>query len=83
MDSAGKAVLVSGLAVLASLSAVILVPSQPFRTSVVGIMLAVGFVLAVALTLLPAVLAGLGSRIDRFGLPWVSAVQHRSDAFAR
>jgi RND superfamily putative drug exporter len=83
MDSAGKAVLVSGLAVLASLSAVILVPSQPFRTSVVGILLAVGFVLAASLTLLPAVLATLGSRIDRFPLPWVSAVQHRSEPFAR
>jgi RND superfamily putative drug exporter len=83
MDSAGKAVLVSGLAVLASLSAVILVPSQPFRTSVVGILLAVGFVLAASLTLLPAVLATLGSRIDRFPLPWVNAVQHRSEPFAR
>ena len=83
MDSAGKAVLVSGLAVLASLSAVILVPSQPFRTSVVGILLAVGFVLAASLTLLPALLATLGSRIDRFSLPWVGAVQHRSEPFAR
>jgi RND superfamily putative drug exporter len=83
MDSAGKAVLVSGLAVLASLSAVILVPSQPFRTSVLGILLAVGLVLAASLTLLPAVLAMLGSRIDRFALPWVGAVQHRSEAFAR
>jgi putative drug exporter of the RND superfamily len=82
MDSAGKAVLVSGLAVLASLSAVIVVPSQPFRTSVVGILLAVGFVLAASLTLLPAVLATLGSRIDRFALPWVGTVQHRSEPFA-
>jgi putative drug exporter of the RND superfamily len=83
MDTAGKAVLVSGLAVLASLSAVVLVPSQPFRTSVVGILLAVGFVLAASLTLLPAVLATLGSRIDRFALPWVGSVQHRSEPFAR
>jgi putative drug exporter of the RND superfamily len=83
MDSAGKAVLVSGLAVLASLSAVMLVPSQPFRTSALGILLAVGFVLAASLTLLPAVLAALGSRIDRFALPWPGAVQHRSEGFAR
>ena len=83
MDSAGKAVLVSGLAVLASLSAVILVPSQPFRTSVAGILLAVGFVLAASLTLLPAVLATLGRGIDRFALPWAGAVQHRSERFAR
>ncbi|HJS94946.1 MAG TPA: MMPL family transporter [Solirubrobacteraceae bacterium] len=83
MDSAGKAVLVSGLAVLASLSAVILVPSQPFRTSVAGILLAVGFVLAASLTLLPAVLGSVGPGIDRFALPWAGSVQHRSEAFAR
>jgi RND superfamily putative drug exporter len=74
---------VSGLAVLTSLSAVMLVPSQPFRTSVLGIMLAVAFVLAGSVTLLPAVLARLGSRIDRFALPWTGALQHRSEAFAR
>ena len=83
MDSAGRAVLVSALAVLASLSAVMLVPSQPFRTSALGILLAVGFVLAASLTLLPAVLARLGSRIDRFALPWAGAVHHRSETFAR
>ena len=83
MDSAGRAVLVSGLAVLASLAAVMVVPSQPFRTSALGILLSVGFVLAASLTLLPAILARLGSRIDRFALPWAGAVQHRSEAFAR
>ena len=83
MDSAGRAVLVSGVAVLASLAAVMLVPSQPFRTSALGILLAVGFVLAASLTLLPALLARLGPRIDRFALPWAGAVQHRSEAFAR
>jgi putative drug exporter of the RND superfamily len=83
MDTAGRAVLVSGVAVLASLSAVMLVPSQPFRTSAVGILLAVVFVLASSLTLLPALLARLGPRIDRFALPWAGAVAHRSEAFAR
>ncbi len=83
MDSAGKAVLVSGVAVLAALAAVMVVPSQPFRTSALGILLAVGFVLAASLTLLPALLARLGPRIDRFALPWAGAVQHRSEAFAR
>ena len=83
MDTAGKAVLVSGVAVLAALAAVMVVPSQPFRTSALGILLAVGFVLAASLTLLPALLARLGPRIDRFALPWAGAVQHRSEAFAR
>ena len=60
MDSAGRAVLVSGMAVLAALAAVMVVPSQPFRTSALGILLAVGFVIAATLTLLPALLARLG-----------------------
>jgi RND superfamily putative drug exporter len=83
MDTAGKSVLISGFAVLASLGAVMIVPSQPFRTSAFGIVLAVGFVLAASLTLLPALLGRLGPRIDRFALPWAGAVQHRSEAFAR
>ena len=83
MDTAGKAVLVSGVAVLASLAAVMVVPSQPFRTSALGILLAVGFVLASSLTLLPALLARLGPKVDRLALPWAGAVQHRSERFAR
>ncbi|HEY8315824.1 MAG TPA: MMPL family transporter, partial [Gaiellaceae bacterium] len=59
MDTAGKAVLFSGVTVLVSLSAVMLVPSPAFRSTSLGIMLSVVFVLAAALTLLPAVLAKL------------------------
>jgi RND superfamily putative drug exporter len=76
-------VLVSGLAVLASLSAVMVVPSQPFRTSALGIVLAVAFVLGASLTLLPALLGRLGPGIDRLALPWGGAVAHRSARFAR
>ena len=54
MDTAGKAVLFSGLTVLISLSAVMLVPSPAFRSMALGIMVSVVFVLAAALTLLPA-----------------------------
>ena len=64
MDTAGKAVLFSGLTVLISLSAVMLVPSPAFRSTSLGIMLSVVFVLAAALTLLPAVLAKLGPRVN-------------------
>jgi putative drug exporter of the RND superfamily len=78
MDTAGKAVLFSGLTVLISLSAVMLVPSPAFRSTSLGIMLSVVFVLAAALTLLPAVLAKLGPRVDRFALPWVHPGEHHS-----
>jgi putative drug exporter of the RND superfamily len=83
MDTAGKAVLFSGLTVLISLSAVMLVPSPAFRSMALGIMVSVLFVLAATLTLLPAVLAKLGPRVDRLSLPWAHSGDHRSPRFAR
>ncbi|HET8638629.1 MAG TPA: MMPL family transporter [Solirubrobacterales bacterium] len=83
MDTAGKAVLFSGLTVLISLIAVMLVPSPAFRSMSVGIILSVVFVLAATLTLLPAVLGKLGPRIDSLALPWAHSGDHRSPRFAR
>ncbi len=82
MDTAGKAVLFSGLTVLISLSAVMLVPSPAFRSMALGIMLSVLFVLAATLTLLPAVLAKLGPRVNKLSLKWVHSGEHRSPRFA-
>ena len=82
MDTAGKAVLLSGATVLVSLSAVMLVPSPSFRSMAGGIMLAVVFVLAATLTLLPLVLFKLDLKINRIALPWVRAGEHRSPRFA-
>ena len=85
MDTAGKAVLFSGATVLISLTAVMLVPSPAFRSMSLGIMLAVTFVLAATLTLLPAVLAKLGPKVDGLSLPWVKSnppALHRSPLFA-
>jgi len=81
MDTAGKAVLLSGLTVLVSLSAVMLVPAPAVRTMAVGIMLSVVFVLAATLTLLPAVLAKLGPRVNKFALPRTRADQAASPRF--
>jgi len=83
MDTAGKAVLFSGLTVMVSLSAVMIVPSPAFRSTSLGIILAVVFVLAATLTLLPAVLAKLGARVDRLSLPWVQSGERRAPRVAR
>lgn len=83
MDTAGKAILLSGVTVLISLSAVMLVPSPAFRSMAGGIMISVVFVLAATLTLLPVVLAKLDNRINKFALPWSKAGEHRSPAFER
>src|SRR3954447_22695240 len=82
MDTAGKAVLFSGATVLISLSAVVLVPSPAFRSTSLGIMLAVIFVLAATLTLLPAVLARLGPKLNNAALPWARSGERRPARFA-
>jgi RND superfamily putative drug exporter len=82
MDTAGKAVLFSGVTVLISLSAVMLVPLPAFRSMSLGIVLAVVFVLAATPTLLPAVLARLGPRVDNLALSWAHSGEHRSPRFA-
>lgn len=82
MDTAGKAVLLSGVTVLVSLSAVMLVPSPSFRSMAGGIMLSVAFVLAATLTLLPLVLFSLDHRINKLSLPWAKTGEHRSARFA-
>ncbi|PKZ66371.1 multidrug RND transporter [Gordonia terrae] len=83
MDTSGKAVLLSGITVLVSLSAVLLVPAPAVRTMAVGIMLAVVFVLAATLTLLPAALGKLGDGVNAVSMPYARRQQHRSPLFAR
>ena len=78
MDTAGKAVLFSAMTVLVSLSAVLLVPSPAFRSTALGIMLSVAVVLAATLTLLPAVLAKLGPKVDALPLGRARSRTHRS-----
>ena len=82
MDTAGKAVLFSAITVLISLTAVMLVPSPAFRSMALGIMVAVLFILAATMTLLPAVLGKLGPRVDKLALPWAHQGEHRSARFA-
>ncbi len=82
MDTAGKAVVLSGLTVLVSLSAVLLVPAPAVRTMAVGIMLAVFFVLLATMTLLPATLGALGPKVNAASLPYAKRQEHRSPKFA-
>src|SRR3954451_10586543 len=83
MDTAGKAVLLSGVTMLVALSAVLLVPSPSFRSAAGGIMLSVVFVLAATLTLLPLALFTLDERLNRFALPWAHKSAASSPVFGR
>src|SRR5688500_10561685 len=82
MATAGKAVLASGLTVIAALLAVMLVPVPTFRSVPLGIVLAVLSVLAATLTLLPAALAALGHRINGGRIRVSGAAGHRNERFA-
>jgi RND superfamily putative drug exporter len=82
MATAGKAVLASGLTVIAALLAVMLVPVPTFRSVPLGIVLAVLSVLAATLTLLPAALSALGHRINGGRLRLAGAASHRNERFA-
>jgi len=63
MATAGKAVFLSALTVVASLSAVFLVPVMVFRSMALGMILSVTATALASLTLLPAILVLLGDRV--------------------
>src|SRR6266540_860943 len=67
--TAGRTVLVSGATVIVALAPVLLVNDPLMREIVIGPMVAVVVVVAAALSLLPAGLAGLGRRVNRLAPP--------------
>jgi putative drug exporter of the RND superfamily len=67
--TAGRTVFFSGVTVLLSLAGLLLVDARIFRELAVGAMTAVAVMLLGALTLLPAVLAWLGPRVNRLAIP--------------
>jgi putative drug exporter of the RND superfamily len=69
IDSSGRAVLFAGGTVVISLLGLFLIGVSFIRGLAVGASLAVLFVMAAAVTLLPAVLGFAGYTIDRFALP--------------
>ena len=63
LTTSGKAVFLSALTVVLSLAAIYLVPVMVFRSMATGMILSVVAVAVASLTLLPAVLAGLGDKV--------------------
>jgi putative drug exporter of the RND superfamily len=89
--TSGKAVFVSALTVVVALSGILLVDIAAIRSMGFGAMIAVAMAGAAALTLLPALLALLGRRVDKLSIRrrrvaqagggwwhrWAMAVMHR------
>ena len=69
LDTSGRAVLFAGSTVVISLLGLFLIGVSFIRGLAIGASLAVLFVMAAAVTLLPAVLGFVGRTIDKFALP--------------
>ncbi|WP_425301752.1 MMPL family transporter [Nocardia farcinica] len=69
LATAGKTILVSGLVVMISLCALIIIQAPIFRGIAIGVATAVISMLIVTVTLLPALLAVLGPAVNRGALP--------------
>ncbi|MFW6074202.1 MAG: MMPL family transporter, partial [Chloroflexota bacterium] len=65
ISTAGKTILFSGLTVLVSVSGLLIVSAPTFQQIAIGMMAVIPVMVIIALTLLPALLAILGPRINR------------------
>ncbi|MDE2934127.1 MAG: MMPL family transporter [Chloroflexota bacterium] len=84
--TAGRTVLFSGLTVVVALIGMLIVPASFFQSIGLGAIIVVLVALAVTLTLLPAVLALLGSNVNRLSLPFLGRYsagdeEHSHDGF--
>ena len=78
--TAGRTVLFSGLTVVVALIGMLIVPASFFQSIGLGAIIVVLVALAVTLTLLPAVLALLGSNVNRLSLPFLNRRPARPSA---
>jgi RND superfamily putative drug exporter len=85
LATSGRAVAGSGTMVMVGMVSLFISPLQDIRSLASGCLLVVLVALAVSLSLLPALLALLGSRVDapRRLSAWVCAVIHRDEAWKR
>jgi len=70
-NTASRAVMFSGITVIIALAGLLIVPSSEFFGMALGAILVVVAAVAIALTLLPAVLSLLGDRVNLIKLPWM------------
>jgi RND superfamily putative drug exporter len=83
LRTAGRAVFFSGLTVLLGLLGLVLFEFMILRSVGIAGAIVVGLAVAAALTLLPALLAIVGTRLDALRVRRVSAVPHAEGPWAR
>src|SRR5207247_1669531 len=70
--TSGRAVLISGLTVIAAMAGMFLSGDKTFISFAEGTILVVAIALVASLTVLPALLAWLGDRIDKGRIPFLA-----------
>jgi uncharacterized membrane protein YdfJ with MMPL/SSD domain len=76
--TSGRAVLISGLTVIAAMAGMFLTGDMTFFSFAEGTILVVAIAIASSLTVLPAVLAWLGDRVDKGQIPFISRYRRPS-----
>ena len=76
--TSGRAVVFSGTAVVLALAGMLIVPDTVLRSLGIGAILATAVSVLAALTLLPAVLALVGDRVNALAVPFLHRSQHRA-----
>ena len=75
--TSGRAVLVSGLTVIAAMAGMLLSGDPTFTSFAVGTMTVVGVAMFASLTVLPAVLSKLGDRVEKGRVPFLGRWRER------
>lgn len=83
LATAGRTVFVSGITVALALSGLLVFPQAYVRSMAIGGMVAVLLAMVTSLTVLPALLAVLGSKIDAWRIPFAGGARTGGEASAR
>jgi uncharacterized membrane protein YdfJ with MMPL/SSD domain len=75
--TSGRAVLVSGLTVIAAMAGMLFSGSPTFTSFAVGTMTVVAVAMFASISVLPAVLSKLGDRVDRGRVPFLGRLRQR------
>jgi uncharacterized membrane protein YdfJ with MMPL/SSD domain len=75
--TSGRAVLVSGLTVIAAMSGMLLSGDPTFTSFAVGTMTVVAVAMFASISVLPAVLSKLGDRVERGRVPFLGRIRRR------
>jgi uncharacterized membrane protein YdfJ with MMPL/SSD domain len=75
--TSGRAVLVSGLTVIAAMSGMLLSGDPTFTSFAVGTMTVVAVAMFASISVLPAVLSKLGDKVERGRIPFLNRIRRR------